>query len=497
MLVVEIGSNLAVPGELTKIELVVGKDGTIRQKVPFSLLGDITLPVRAGVLAVEDQRGEEIEIAAVGYRGDDRVVTEEAVVAFIEGRSMLLKLFLARECRMNACTPQQTCTLGGGCRSRQRAPAELVPFDPASAPTRSDAGSPPRQPLDGNAYQDAAIADAQVPDGRTSADSGDRPASPDGPPDGRPGPDGSAQDTPVGPDGSANTFSATNPPPLPTMGYMHAMAGSGNGDRCWVKEGQVGCFNNTFDLPGNNYRQFAFFGGFADDWCAIRSDDSVVCGSFRNPQPAIGMRWNRTWFCLHEKNRHVTCVEHNPGPARTKQPFTPFAEPVRQVFLNHFPQTRDASGRFKYDAICVVTTDGKIKCDQPINDAAVTWTGVVDAAFRDEEMCALSEIGRITCAQNSGQTAQGRFAPDVAPGTYTRIGAGGGTVPMALSTEGDVVLFTQNALGTWQAKVALAGPMVYFVSPDGGNPPPGLPIVCGLTPDGQIRCNDPQFRYVK
>ncbi len=130
MLVVEVGTNLTVPAELTKIEIVVKKAGMVRQKIPFSLLGAYTLPVRAGLIAVDDPRGAELEISAIGYRGDEIVLAEDAVVAFVEGRSVLLRLYLARECRMVACRPEQTCSNGGSCRSRLRAYVDLPPFDP-------------------------------------------------------------------------------------------------------------------------------------------------------------------------------------------------------------------------------------------------------------------------------------------------------------------------------------------------------------------------------
>lgn len=141
MLVVEVGSNFAVPAELTKVEIVVNKRGQVRQKLPFSLVGEFALPVRAGLLAVEEQGGEELEVSAVGYRGTEIVGTEDAVVAFIEGRSMLLKLYLARECRMNACRSDQTCTLGGACRAKARVEGDLETFDPASLPPKSDAAA--------------------------------------------------------------------------------------------------------------------------------------------------------------------------------------------------------------------------------------------------------------------------------------------------------------------------------------------------------------------
>lgn len=144
MLVVEVGSNLLVPGELTKVEVVVKKGGVIRQRIPFSLLlSEHRLPVRAGLIAVDDQHGQELEISAVGLRDADPVVSEDAVVAFIEGQSMLLRLFLARECRINACRSDQTCTFGGACRIRTRSPADLQPFDPANVPLQmTDTGSP-------------------------------------------------------------------------------------------------------------------------------------------------------------------------------------------------------------------------------------------------------------------------------------------------------------------------------------------------------------------
>jgi len=130
-LVVEVGSNLAVPGELDKVEVAVTANGK-KQFLPCSLIGDCKLPWDVGVVEPTAGAGN-IEIVAKGYRSNSPVVDETAVLSFVEGKSMLLKLYLAAECRVDPCeNTAQTCTRGGACVEKVRKPTDLTPFVPAA-----------------------------------------------------------------------------------------------------------------------------------------------------------------------------------------------------------------------------------------------------------------------------------------------------------------------------------------------------------------------------
>ena len=130
-LVVEVGSNLAVPVELDKVDLAITSNGTT-QHTPYSLVSDYQLPVLVGIVEASDGAGT-ITIVATGYLNNSPIVAETASLSFVEGKSMLLKLFLAAECRMDPCTddPTTTCTKGGVCVSKVRTPSELTPYVPA------------------------------------------------------------------------------------------------------------------------------------------------------------------------------------------------------------------------------------------------------------------------------------------------------------------------------------------------------------------------------
>jgi len=148
-LVVEVDSNLAVPGELDKIDIAVTANGKT-QHMPYSLVGGNTLPLRTALIETTDNTST-LDIVATGSLNGKPTVHEEAVVGFVEGQVMLLNLFLAAECRGDPCTdPTKTCTTGGVCVSKVRLPTGLTPFDTTKPP------------------QDAAVGatrDAGVPDG--------------------------------------------------------------------------------------------------------------------------------------------------------------------------------------------------------------------------------------------------------------------------------------------------------------------------------------------
>jgi hypothetical protein len=289
----------------------------------------------------------------------------------------------------------------------------------------------------------------------------------------------------------APVWTATNPPPLPQMGYT--FISTVLSDRCWVKGGVPNCFNNKFDFPGNDYRQFSLYGGFGDTWCLIRNDDSVACGRVPNPPPATSMVLGPYWFCLHETTGRFACV----GAYRHEEVtalFEPFNEAMKSLMLT--PIDYAGAGPGDADGICGITDAGKLVCDRPVNDQAAAWTGIADAVLTKASVCGLFTDGHIVCAKNNHSTDND--APDVIPGgDYVRLAIANGTTPIALTATGDAVYFAQDSLGTWKAKVAIQGELVYLLSAGAlaARPPSGQPTICGLTFDGRVKCNDPAFQF--
>jgi hypothetical protein len=140
-LVVEVDSNLAVPGGLDKIDIAVTANGKT-QHMPYSLIGGNTLPLRTALVETTESVGT-IDVVATGLLGTTTVVAEQASISFLAGQTRLLKLFLAAECRANPCTdPTQTCTKNGACIDKVRPPSSLAPFDPkAIRDAGADTGS--------------------------------------------------------------------------------------------------------------------------------------------------------------------------------------------------------------------------------------------------------------------------------------------------------------------------------------------------------------------
>jgi hypothetical protein len=138
MLVVEVQSDLNIPNELSRVDLVVRRGTEVRQQLSFPLAGPQQLPVRAGFLQVPGG-GPDVTIEARGLFGDVVVVAEEAAVSFVEGESRLLVLYLSAQCKGVACGVDLTCTQGGQCRSKVRSPAELPSFKP-DVPVALDGG---------------------------------------------------------------------------------------------------------------------------------------------------------------------------------------------------------------------------------------------------------------------------------------------------------------------------------------------------------------------
>jgi hypothetical protein len=105
--------------------------------MPYSLVGGYTLPVRTALIETTDNTGT-VDIVATGLLNGNAVVHEEAIVEFLEGQVMPLKLFLDGDCVVDPCAaaPTKTCTANEHSElfsrpptaSATRAPFAVVPI---------------------------------------------------------------------------------------------------------------------------------------------------------------------------------------------------------------------------------------------------------------------------------------------------------------------------------------------------------------------------------
>jgi hypothetical protein len=163
MLVVEVDGNLAVPGEMDKVDIAVTANGKT-QHMLYPLVGGYALPLYTVLVETSDITGT-IDIVATGLLNSVSVVSEEAIVGFVEGQSRFLKLFLAAECRGNPCAnSNQTCTTGGTCVDKVRTSSDLPVYNTSDLVKPADAG--PAKLSDaaptGDAWKSEAGADSVV-----------------------------------------------------------------------------------------------------------------------------------------------------------------------------------------------------------------------------------------------------------------------------------------------------------------------------------------------
>jgi hypothetical protein len=142
-IVLEITTDLVVPGELDQVLVVVwDANGRPFWEQAFPLAAGrselYTLPLRVGV-----QRGGNTDgsfrVRAFGQHGANTVVTRTATVSFIAGRVLLLPMPLHAGCAGVVCAQADaTCEEGGMCGGGVIDPSTLGPYHPGS-----DAGAPP------------------------------------------------------------------------------------------------------------------------------------------------------------------------------------------------------------------------------------------------------------------------------------------------------------------------------------------------------------------
>lgn len=139
-IVVVIDSDLAVPDELDAIRVqVTGPDGSTKNAGAMLGPGETPLPRTLG-LVHEDGPLSPVRILVTGRSGDSDVIERRATTAFIEGRTLLLRMDLLRSCVAVVCDADQSC-LSGSCRSAEVDPGSLPEWQGQA--TRLDASTPP------------------------------------------------------------------------------------------------------------------------------------------------------------------------------------------------------------------------------------------------------------------------------------------------------------------------------------------------------------------
>jgi len=159
-IVVSVGSNLSVPGQLDQIHIgVVGPDMELREATATLGDGQPPLPRTLGLLHEEGPLGP-LSIRVVGRMGGVDVVERRARTSFIEGRTLLLEMDLLASCLGTMCAASTTCTAGG---------CQPVDVDPETLP-EWEGGEPGIDA--GMVEQDAGVDAGPAPDAGPEPDAG-------------------------------------------------------------------------------------------------------------------------------------------------------------------------------------------------------------------------------------------------------------------------------------------------------------------------------------
>ncbi len=135
-IIVAVDTDLVIPGELDAVRIeMLGPSGQVRRSMGL-LSGTDSLPATVGMVHTGGPLGP-VQVTVVGQRGGSDVVEREASVSFVQGRTLILRILLARECIGVTCPAMQTCA-PGGCRSVNVPASELESYDGSIG--RADAG---------------------------------------------------------------------------------------------------------------------------------------------------------------------------------------------------------------------------------------------------------------------------------------------------------------------------------------------------------------------
>jgi hypothetical protein len=141
-IIVRVDSDMPIRpnGGLTGIEIVVRtQEAMERARYPVQLSADPTRPSRyfpLDLFAIEPLRGDSsraVTVEATALDGMDRLFTVRAVASFVAGRTSVLELFLAGQCRarVDPCPPEYSCSRGGECVMDHR--VDLPPLGDSGA----------------------------------------------------------------------------------------------------------------------------------------------------------------------------------------------------------------------------------------------------------------------------------------------------------------------------------------------------------------------------
>jgi hypothetical protein len=134
---VEVSSDLGVPGELDRIEITATDPaGTTRSSSAVLGGGELPLP---RVLGLSHEGGAlgPFTLTVRGELDGAVVVSREASFSFQSGRTLVLSIELLRECIGESCAAGLSCARGG-CRSIEIQASELTAWD--GQPPPRDAG---------------------------------------------------------------------------------------------------------------------------------------------------------------------------------------------------------------------------------------------------------------------------------------------------------------------------------------------------------------------
>jgi len=126
-LLVVVDSDMSVPQDLVQVQATVrSENGRLLASSDFALVANrseesrtrFSLPLSFGVLAPTETRTERVmvDVSALGTSttGQPSVLfTRQALTGFVEGKSLLLPMYLASQCQTLQCDAGQTCTEKG------------------------------------------------------------------------------------------------------------------------------------------------------------------------------------------------------------------------------------------------------------------------------------------------------------------------------------------------------------------------------------------------
>lgn len=136
-------SDLQVPSELAAIRAVLRDEGGVEKRAHRFVLGagGVSLPISFGAGPGESE-SLRVMIDLEAIAPDDRVLfTRRVITAFVEGKSLVLPVFLAARCATLTCNDGTTCG-ENGCVSPEIDPGSLCEdgSDACSGPLPGDAG---------------------------------------------------------------------------------------------------------------------------------------------------------------------------------------------------------------------------------------------------------------------------------------------------------------------------------------------------------------------